>query len=184
MKAYKASYNGVCRGNFKYEVGQTYEITNIKICHRGFHACKKMSDTLQYYAYYKNFVLFEVELLGKVIEGDDKVVTNKIKIIRIVPPEEYDGFKVDNRGNLIYRKHYNGYEWWREYDERNNCIHHKDSVGTEYYKKYDVHDNLIHFKASDGTEWWKEYDEHNNLIHFKHPDGRKYRVKQKYFNYL
>ena len=118
MKAYKASYNGKCR-DITYQVGKTYEIDNIKICKRGFHACRKMSDTLFYYTYhYKEFVLFEVELLGEVIDECDKMVTDKMKIIRIVPRNEYVGFDRFNK--------------FSDGNEINNETYHNDSIGVEY----------------------------------------------------
>ena len=163
MKAYKASYNGVCR-DFKYEVGQTYEMEDISICHHGFHACLKMIDTLFYYDYKKEFVLFEVELLGEIIEEDNKLVTNKIKIVRVVSPEEYVDFKVDDRGNLIYHKSSDGYEWWREFDERNNEIYSKYSSGYEWWREYDLNDNCIHYKNSHGYEYNYRYDINNKYI--------------------
>ena len=152
MKAYKASYNGVCRG-FKYEVGKTYETDNIEICYRGFHACRKMMDTLNYYPYNIEFVLFEVELLGEVIERGDKLVTNKIKIVRIVPPEEYLNFKGDDRGNLLYIKYVDKHEYWYEYDINNNCIYSRNSGGVEWWKKFDQRNKCIHYKESNGYEW-------------------------------
>ena len=190
MKAYKASYNGVCR-DFKYEVGMTYETDEIIICRRGFHACLNMANTLLYYKYNKYFVLFEVELLGKIIKDNDKVVTDKIKIVRVVPPEEYVDFKVDDKGNIIYenscgieywneydlnknciyQKTSDGYECWNEFDERNNCIHYKDSDGTEWWREYDLNNNCIHRKHSNGSESWREFDSKNNCIHYKNNDG-------------
>ena len=170
MKAYKASYNGTCR-DLTYEVGKTYETDNIKICHRGFHACREMIDTLNYYDYNNQFVLFEVELLGEIIEKDDKLVTDKIKIVRIVSREEYDGFKFDNRGNLLYMKFSNGFESWSEYDERNNCIHYKHSTGFETWNKYDEKNNCVYRKYADGYECWKKYDARNKCIHFKDSTG-------------
>jgi YD repeat-containing protein len=153
MKAYKASYNGVCLG-FKYEVGETYEMEDIEMCKRGFHACNRMLNTLFYYEYRINFVLFEVELLGKIIEKGDKVVTDKIKIVRVVPPEEYDGFKVDDRGNIIYMKEADGYEHWYEYNARNKWIYHKTSSGYEEWNEYDERNNKrIYIKNSSGFEW-------------------------------
>jgi hypothetical protein len=166
MKAYKASYNGICRGNFKYEVGETYEMEDIKICKRGFHACYKMVDTLEYYPFDKDFVLFEVKLLGKIIEDRDKVVTNKIKIVRVIPPEEYVNFKCDDRGNLIHYKSSCEYEFWKEYDVNNNEIHFKDSVGDEWWTKYDTNSNCIYYKHFNGFELWSEYDIDNNLVYY------------------
>jgi YD repeat-containing protein len=152
---------------------------------------------LSYYEYTEDFVLFEVELLEKIIEYKDKVVTDKIKIIRIVPPEEYEGFKVDNHGNIIYKNvdgiedwyeyneknnciHYknsDGFEAWYEYNERNNCIHHKDSSGYEWWRKYDLNDNCIYSKHSNGDELWREYDANNNCIYSKHSNGNEWRAE-------
>jgi hypothetical protein len=177
MKAYKASHNGVCR-DFKYEVGETYETDNIEICKCGFHACYKMLNTLRYYEFNKNFVLFEVELLGQIIEDGDKVVTDKIKIVRVVPPEEYVDFKGDDRGNLRYFKDSDGFEYWREFDERNNFIHYKVAAVAENYayewrKEYDERNNCIHVKTSTGYEWWKEYDANNNCIRNEYSHGAR-----------
>ena len=35
-------------------------------------------------------------------------------------------YKYDNRGNCIYEKHYNGYEYWYEYDKNNNIIYNRE----------------------------------------------------------
>ena len=171
MKAYKASYNGVCLGGFKYEVGQTYEETDeIVICARGFHACYKMVDTLQYYPYTKDFVLFEVELLGEVIKSHDKVVTNKIKILRVVSPEEYEGFKADDRGNLIYHKNSRGYEFCYEYDLNNNITYYKSTYSND----------LLGCRES--CESWSEYDDQDRMICKKvlFLNGRKFTYNYSY----
>lgn len=150
MKAYKASYNGKCL-DLTYEVGKTYETDKIEMCKRGFHACKKMVSTLYYYGYCKEFVLFEVEILGKIIHECDKLITDKIKIVRVVPPEEYEDFKVDDKGNLLYRKINGKVECWYEYDERNNCIHHKNSNGYEWWKEYDKNNSLTLYNVKTTT---------------------------------
>jgi hypothetical protein len=152
MIAYKASYDGICKG-FVYEVGETYEVPSLKMCERGFHACKKMVDCLIYYPYNKNFVLFEVELLGEIIEDKEKVISNKIKVVKIILPEEYIGFKIDNQKNLIYKKHSDGFEWIKEYDLRNNCVYYKNSLGFEWMRVYDHVNNLLRHKNSNGAEY-------------------------------
>ena len=135
MRGYKASYKGKCL-TLNYEVGKTYSIDNIKMCKYGFHFCEKMKDVLEYYSYNNNFVLFEVEALGTVITEYDKSLTDKLKIIRIVPKEEYTFplplREYDQNNNLIHFKNSNGFEEWKEYDQNNNCIHFKNSNGLEY----------------------------------------------------
>ena len=73
--------NMTCRG-FQYEVGQTYEYDgNIGLCESGFHFCRKMADVLNYYSG-RNCHYAEVEALGEVIDGKDKSVTDRIRIVR------------------------------------------------------------------------------------------------------
>ena len=171
MKGYKATYNMKCK-ELTYEVGKTYTIDNIKMCSHGLHYCKKMEDVLEYYKYNKKFILLEVEdLSSDSITDGDKTVTDKLKIIRIIPKEEYE-FDIpieeyDSNGNLIHYKNSYGDEEWKEYDSNNNCIHYKTSRGYEEWREYDSNNNRIHFKDSDGIEEWNEYDSNNNCIHFK-----------------
>ncbi len=86
-----------CRG-FQYEVGQTYGIDgNIELCSRGFHFCKKMSDVHNYYNLQDSDHIFcEIEAIGDVKEGNDKCVTNKIKIIRQLTMQEV--YELANKG--------------------------------------------------------------------------------------
>ena len=70
-----------CRG-FQYEPGKVYEIDGkIEPCERGFHFCRNMADVFNYYG--KNSCRYaEVEAFGKVIDSDDKSVTDRIRIVR------------------------------------------------------------------------------------------------------
>ena len=99
MKAYKAfNPDMTCRG-FQYEIGKTYEIKEEPImCARGFHACLNLETVFRYYSPYKKPILCEVEVLGDVIHGrffDDKVVTNKIKIVRELTEDEVTKYALD-----------------------------------------------------------------------------------------
>ena len=51
-----------------------------------------------------------------------------------------------------------------ERDKRGNIIYHRDSDGYEYWKEYDSNNNVIHYRDSDGDEFWQEYDSNNNTI--------------------
>lgn len=95
ITAYKAFNRDLqCRG-FQYEEGQTYEIEGKPVlCDHGFHFCKALVLTLEYYPVDKCITenkYAEVELLGDV-EWEDvikhKGVTNKIRIKRVIPDEE------------------------------------------------------------------------------------------------
>ena len=174
MKGFKATKNMKCN-QLTYEVGKTYNITNIKICSHGFHFCKNQKDVLNYYDYDKDFVLLEIESLGEEITVDDKTVSDSIRIVRVIPKEEYE-FEIpieeyDSNNNMIHHKNSYGSEYWSEYDSNNNLIHHKNSDGYEEWREYDSNNNLIHYKDSYGSEYWKEYDSNNNLFHHKDSSG-------------
>ena len=90
MRGYKGFDKDLkCRG-FQYEIGEEYEHKgDIKLCKEGFHFCKSIIDVKDYYDITdENYRLCEIEASGEVIEGDNKCVTNKIKIIREISKEE------------------------------------------------------------------------------------------------
>ncbi len=93
---YKATYNMVANHNyFLYEVGKTYTHDGqIALCEEGFHYCEKPEQVLNYYNPRPDFVLLEVLILSKnrIHSGDEtypKSVTDKIKILRVIPWEEH-----------------------------------------------------------------------------------------------
>ena len=97
MKGYKGFENDMtCRG-FQYEVGKEYEMDGEpEMCKSGFHFCKTMANVFNYYrGADKRYA--EVEAYGDVVEGDDKCVTNKIRILREIPYQEADN--MTNTGN-------------------------------------------------------------------------------------
>ena len=88
-KAYKATNNMKCK-TLTYEVGKTYTFNGkIKMCSTGFHFCKKAKDVLKYYKHNKDFKLLEIEVLGKTVNNNDKSVTNKLKVLRVIPEKEH-----------------------------------------------------------------------------------------------
>lgn len=97
MKGYKVfNADMTCRG-FQYEVGKTYETQQaIRLCDHGFHFCKSIVDCFKYYGV--NGTRFaEVEALGDIIEGDDKCVTNKIRVLKEISNQE--AMDMSNSGN-------------------------------------------------------------------------------------
>ena len=68
--------------DFQYEPGKVYEMDGeIELCKSGFHFCPKMADVFDYYD--KNDCRYaEVEALGQVIKGNDKCVTDRLRIVR------------------------------------------------------------------------------------------------------
>jgi YD repeat-containing protein len=186
MKAYKASYNGTCL-TLKYEVGRTYTFNGkIKMCDQGFHFCRNPKDILRWYDYGEDFVLFEIDVMGKVVDKPYKSLTNKFKILRVVNPEEYPellGIEIDenyrltrNGRNYMYKYNSNGqptkeiqgdYIWVHEYDDNGHKLTSTLSCYDKVYKtvyEYDDRWNITK-RIDDGEiicEW--EYDKDNNLI--------------------
>jgi len=172
MKAFKASFNGRCE-TLTYEVGKTYTFNGpLKLCKRGFHCCKNLKDVFKYYDLNRDdLVIFEVEVLGKIIEAEDKLVTDKLKIVRVLNKNEYNQFlsikKFDKNNNCIYYKNSNGQEFWKEFNQNNNLIHYKNNMDYEEWYEYDQNNNLIHYRNSNGSEYWSRYNNHNELIAYK-----------------
>jgi len=105
MIGYKASYSGKC-GSLTYEIGKTYTFNGkLEMCQQGLHFCKNPKDVLNYYDIDNpEFQLFRIKVLGGVIDAGDKSVTDKIKILEIIPKSEYTDLldrEYDKNGNLI-----------------------------------------------------------------------------------
>lgn len=79
--AYKGfDKNFRCR-DFMYEVGKEYHIDgNLKICKKGFHACKDLINTFKYYPM-ENSRFAIVKLWGEVLYGDNKMCASDIEIV-------------------------------------------------------------------------------------------------------
>ena len=83
MIGYKAFNKDLtCRG-FQYEIGQTYSMDESPVpCERGFHFCKSIAETYDYYNMSDNTRICKIEALGEVQTDDDKkYCTNVIKIL-------------------------------------------------------------------------------------------------------
>jgi len=176
MIAYKATNNMKCE-ELTYQVGKTYELKgDIVLCQQGFHACRNPKDTLNYYKYNKDFKLIEIEVLGEeTLEDTDKFVTNKIKVLRIIPKKEaLELMKIKRRynkkGDLVYSKDSDGFEEWYKYDKNDKLIHYKTKHWEEWYE-YDEKRNLIHYRNSQGNEDWRRYDENSNMVYLKNLSG-------------
>lgn len=79
--AYKGFDKNFCCCDFQYEVGKQYHITgDLKICKNGFHACKDLTNTFNYYPM-ENSRFAIVKLWGDVLYGDDKICASNIEIV-------------------------------------------------------------------------------------------------------
>ena len=86
-----------CRG-FQYEIGKEYEHTGkIELCKGGFHFCQNIADILSFYDIQSDECrLCLVEATGEIEVGEDKCVTNKIKILKEISKAEM--YEVGNEG--------------------------------------------------------------------------------------
>ena len=74
---------------FQYEVGKTYTIEESpKLCNRGFHFCKSLTEVFSFYPHNGDNRYCEVEATGIIEHGSGKSVTNAIKIIRELTTED------------------------------------------------------------------------------------------------
>lgn len=90
MKGYKAFNKDWTskKGNFKYEVGKTYETQeNLVMCEKGFHFCVNSCDVLNYYSEADcKYAIIEAE--GEIQTIDDKSVCSKITIVKEITKNE------------------------------------------------------------------------------------------------
>ena len=181
MIAYKATHNYKCR-NQTYQVGKTYTSDKLKICHYGIHYCNKMEDTLWYYPTSEKFILLEVEILGDVETKGNKSVTNKLKVLRVVPFDEYTDsmkskfptYEYDSSGNMISKTYPDGNKYTYEYDSSGNMISKTYPSGNKYTYEYDSSGNRIGETFPSGNKYTYEYDSSGNMISKTYPDGNKY----------
>lgn len=82
MKGYKFIQKDMKsrNGSHKWKIGKWYKQSNIKLCKKGFHACKEPRESLEY-IYGDKFFL--VEARGKTIsETGDKFVAEEMRLVK------------------------------------------------------------------------------------------------------
>ena len=81
MKAYKGFNADMTCRRFQYKEGETYHEDIADLCHKGFHACERPLDVLEYYSP-NSSVYHEVELedISEQRAEDSKVCAKTIKI--------------------------------------------------------------------------------------------------------
>jgi YD repeat-containing protein len=177
MKGYKATKNMKCL-DLTYEVGKTYSIDKLTICSHGFHFCQEMKDVVNYYQPTEYFVLLEVEALGKMQTQDNKSATDNLKVIRVVPKEEYTfdvcQYEYDSFGNKIKVTTPSGDVVQYEYDSFGNMIKRTNPSEGVYQWEYDSFGNKIKQTYPCGTVHQYEYDSFGNKIKESYPSGIVY----------
>lgn len=97
MKGYKGmNMDMTCRG-MQYEVGKSYHIDNPVMCKQGFHFCKNLEETFDYYRC-ECSRFFEIEASGE-IKCDDssgKMVASDLTILREIDKSIINRFVYTN----------------------------------------------------------------------------------------
>ena len=133
--AYKGFDENFCCRDFQYEVGKEYHITSdLKICKNGFHACKDLINTFNYYPM-GNSRFAIVKLWGEVLYGDDKMCASDIEIVEELSlkyiVERYALSKVD----FLEHKNYTRFELNKSENELYNKGCSNYIISTHSYKR-------------------------------------------------
>lgn len=94
-KVFKSDWT--CRDKQYSCPGKFEEDVKLLICSRGIHFCKKAVDCFNYYDFNPDFHVAEVVAYGRVVERDDKCVTDKLEIVREISWHEV--LDLTNTGN-------------------------------------------------------------------------------------
>ena len=158
IKGYKVfNPDWTCIG-FQYKVGETYEHKgDIKLCGSGFHFCVEALDCFKYYIFDSNNKVAEVEAIGLVETGNDKSVTNKIRIVREL--DWFEVLKLVNSG-----KNCTGYgnsgNYNSGYENSGNCNSGYKNSGSGNSGDYNSGDNNSGNRNSgdDNSGYWNSGD--------------------------
>ena len=88
IKGYKfiTSKNKSLNGNITWKLNEWQETQeSLKLCESGFHACRTPLESLQF-IYGDKFCIVEAD--GTIIDGDDKFVASRMRIIKELPTKE------------------------------------------------------------------------------------------------
>ena len=96
--------NLCCRG-MQFEIGKTYDTgytENLELCScKVFHFCKSLENVHEFYSakVENNNRFCEIEVLGELVEDENKCGSNKIKILREITGEELAMLRGSKNGN-------------------------------------------------------------------------------------
>ena len=92
-----------CR-DVQFEVGKIYTTDGSPVlCKSGYHSCLVPTNVLIYYTDINNNRYALIENIGEIVKGDNKMVCNKIKIIKEISRHEYEsisGCFIDEKNEL------------------------------------------------------------------------------------
>jgi len=178
---YKAFYKGLKAYNeFQYEVDKIIEQSGkLELCANGLHFCWNPAWVFNYYKIddnhkYNDYEYGIVEILGDIINGFAKSITNKMRILKIVTIDEFflsfsDGF---------YKVPDNDKEKSKQYFSQDCALYAKSDLGffTKNGKVLIERDkddqNLTIYP--DGTKCWLKYGQYhreNDMPAYISPNG-------------
>ena len=139
--AYKGFDENFCCRDFQYEVGKEYHITgNLKICKNGFHACKDLIDTFNYYPM-GNSRFAIVKLWGEVLYGNDvlyrnnKVCASNIEIVEELSLKDIVKRYAESKVDFLEYKNCTRFELNKSENELCNKGYGNYIISTHNYKR-------------------------------------------------
>lgn len=133
--AYKGFDENFCCRDFQYEVGKEYHITgDLKICKNGFHACKDLMDTFNYYPM-GNSRFAIVKLWGDVLYGDDKMCASDIEIVEELSLKDIVKCYATSKVDFLEHKNYTRFELNKSENELCNKGYGNYIISTHNYKR-------------------------------------------------
>ena len=133
--AYKGfDENFRCR-DFQYEVGKEYHITSdLKICKNGFHACKDLINTFNYYPM-GNSRFAIVKLWGEVLYGDNKMCASDIEIVEELSLKDIVEHYAVSKIDFLELKNCTRFELNKSENELCNKGYGNYIISTHYHKR-------------------------------------------------
>lgn len=133
--AYKGFDENFCCRDFQYEVGKEYHITgDLKICKNGFHACKDLIDTFNYYPM-GNSRFAIVKLLGDVLYGNNKMCASDIEIVEELSLKDIVKYYVASKVDFLKHKNCTRFELNKSENELCNKGRGNYIISTYGYKR-------------------------------------------------
>lgn len=133
--AYKAFNENFCCRDFQYEVGKEYHITgDLKICKNGFHSCKDLIDTFNYYQM-GNSRFAIVKLWGDVLYGNNKMCASDIEIVEELSLKDIVKYYVASKVDFLKHKNCTRFELNKSENELCNKGRGNYIISTYGYKR-------------------------------------------------
>lgn len=133
--AYKGFDENFCCRDFQYEVGKEYHINgDVKMCENGFHACKDLMDTFNYYPM-GNSRFAIVKLWGDVLYGNNKMCASDIEIVEELSLKDIVKCYVTSKVDFLEHKNYTRFELNKSENELCNKGYGNYIISTHYYKR-------------------------------------------------